>query len=235
MSYPPADEPNPVAAPRAEIGENVVDLGGDTDAELTRRTYLSHEASVKSVGYLNYLGAVILAIAAVFCTLAAASFVPVNAFPGNDMETTRVIMAVAAGGCLLFFFINFAIGYGLTHLKTWARWTMVVLLAINLLSSAFQLVTGTANNPPAVAGQQPPPPGSNAASLIVGAIIALYILYLMVSPKSNVVFSREYKAVIAKTPHIKYKSGCVAKVGVAFLILVGALILIGVVSTLLKR
>ena len=46
--------------------------------------------------------------------------------------------------------------------------------------------------------------------LIVG-----YILYLMLSEKGSVVFSPAYKEIIARTPHIKYRTSLILKIALA--------------------
>lgn len=40
----------------------------------------------------------------------------------------------------------------------------------------------------------------------IGTLIGAYILYLLLGPKGKVVFSPEYRAVIAQTPHIRYRT-----------------------------
>lgn len=40
----------------------------------------------------------------------------------------------------------------------------------------------------------------------IGTVIGAYILYLLLGAKGKVVFSPEYQAVIAQTPHIRYRT-----------------------------
>ena len=40
----------------------------------------------------------------------------------------------------------------------------------------------------------------------IGTLIGAYFLYLLLSKKGSVVFSEEYKQVIAETPHLKYRT-----------------------------
>ena len=54
MSTVNPDEINPFQAPRSAIGTPTVEA--DADAEVIRRTYIRHEASVRSIGMLAYLG-----------------------------------------------------------------------------------------------------------------------------------------------------------------------------------
>jgi hypothetical protein len=47
---------------------------------------------------------------------------------------------------------------------------------------------------------------------LVGMLIAGYILYLLLSPKGAVVFSRPTREIIARTPHVKYRTSPILKV-----------------------
>ena len=46
-------------------------------------------------------------------------------------------------------------------------------------------------------------------SVPIGTLINGYILYLIYSAKGNMVFSEEYRKVIAATPNIKYKTSII--------------------------
>lgn len=98
--------------------------------------------------------------------------------------------------------IQIAVARGLWGLKTWARNTATVFAAIGLIG--FPL----------------------------GTLINGYFLYLLHSKKGEVVFSDEYKNVIAETPHIKYKTS--VAVWVFLFLLVGfvvAAIVMGMLSS----
>ena len=150
------------------------------NAEETRKTYLSHEASVKSIGILYY-------IAAFGVTLAALGYIyiAVSAFQGHTLPNQsgmnqplsfQIGISVALA---LFAWLYFWLGAGLGNLNPKAKGPATILAVIGLLG--FPL----------------------------GTLINAYILYLLLSEKGKMVFSPEYKAVIEATPHIKYKTSIV--------------------------
>lgn len=99
----------------------------------------------------------------------------------------QVGLIITATLFLLFGVFQGVVGWGLRGLKTWARWIGVVLSGIGLLG------------------------------IPVGTLISIYFLYLLLSPKANVVFSPEYQHIIAQTPHVKYKTPWVAWVALGIL------------------
>ena len=62
-------------------------------------------------------------------------------------------------------------------------------------------------------------------------IIPAYILYLLLSSKGAMVFSTEYKEIIARTPHVKYRTSCIVW---GALIVLGVVILLAVVAGLVS-
>ncbi len=79
---------------------------------------------------------------------------------------------------------------GLWKLRQWARIIAIVLSAIGLIG--FPL----------------------------GTLISGYFLYLLLSAKANVIFSEEYQAIIAQTPHIKYRTSLIVWILVGLLAVV---------------
>lgn len=135
--------------------------------EEMRKTHIKHEASVKSIGVLYYLGGAALFFVGI------ASLTP--GFAG-----TRGASGIEAFGVAGFFFLLSAgqiwVGSGLRRLRSWARIPTGILSGLGLL--AFP----------------------------IGTIVNAYILWLVFSQKGTTVFSNEYQAVIAQTPHIKYRT-----------------------------
>lgn len=161
-----------------------------SNAEQTRSTYLKHEASVKSIGLLYFIGGTILAlggIAMVIGLLAGAG------------KADSVIVAFL---CLVLSAIQFTLGTGLRGLKAWVRIPTGILAGIGLLG--FPL----------------------------GTLINGYILYLLFSQKGSMVFSPEYREVIAQTPHMKYKTSIVVWVLLGLVLL---LIAIGVIAAVFSK
>jgi hypothetical protein len=98
---------NPYAAPSARVE----DLPAVSEAEAIRRAHISHEASIKAVGLLDYLAGAVLLFAAAGTARSA---------PGA--------LLLAALGIGLFF-----AGWGVRALQSWGRIAGIVLAALGLL------------------------------------------------------------------------------------------------------
>jgi hypothetical protein len=221
-SFPPLpDEPpaNPYAAPVAAIGAAGPDLEFiDSEAEAIRRTHIGHEAAIKSIGLLHYLAA-FFSLIVVLSTLA----ILLSGARGPADLPARMGVVVLFVIYLIAGILNLALGIGMRGLHAWARWTETALASISLL---FVLLGALGV---ALLGTLP------RAVLIVYAVTGLiqgYILYLLLAPKGSMVFSPEYKAIIAKTPHIKYKTSTLAKVALAIFL---ALVVVIVVAAIAGR
>lgn len=153
-------------------------------AEEMRNRYLKHEASVRSVGSLYYLGGGMLIMVALGSLLGASS--------GRDTAVSVIVGVIF----LVFGTTQIWTAYGLRRLQSWARVPVGIMSGLGLLG--FPL----------------------------GTLINGYILYLVFSEKGGVVFSPDYRAVIAQTPHIKYKMSALVwiLVGIIVLVLIGALV-----------
>jgi hypothetical protein len=211
MSFDPPGGVNPFEAPRAGIGGRAWGLDvADNDAELIRREHLGREANIKSLGHLNYLGAFFCGLATILIALTAMGVIPPRLDQPNTLDpmTQKLIFGGMAVFYLVFTALYGAMGYGLTHLQVWARWTQVVLTSLGLLYVAFMALAAAMVNP--VVG---------LVVLLFGGGIGGLILYLLVSSKAGVVFSREYQEVIRKTPHVKYKTSIVVKILLGLLLL----------------
>ncbi|MGB8356488.1 MAG: DUF4339 domain-containing protein [Chthoniobacteraceae bacterium] len=159
------------------------------NAEETRKTYLNHEASVKSIGLLYYIAAIVMTLAVL-----GFGFVAVSAFKGHaapnhsNMNQPLPFQIGVTVAIALFAWLYFWLGAGMRSLNPKAKGPAVVLAVIGLLG--FPL----------------------------GTLINAYILYLLLSEKGKMVFSPEYKAVIEATPHIKYKTSIVVWIFVILLL-----------------
>jgi hypothetical protein len=208
---PPEDTINPYAAPATEIGSEPTGLDADlAEVEAIRRAHLGHEASIQSVGSLHYLGA-ILGVLSLAGGLAWGD-------PALRSSVGRTIMVVFY---LFAIALNFALGYGLRSLKPWARWTETALLSIQMVTLIVGVMGALALGiPPLMLGY-----------LVMGLIVG-YILYLLLSPKGSVVFSPAYKEIIARTPHIKYRTSLILKIVLAlFVSLIGMAIVGAILSS----
>lgn len=108
---------NPYAAPKAAVE----DVSAYPEADAIRREHISHEASIRSIGTLYYLGAFFM----IAGTLAA--FL---------LESRRTQLSAAPVVILAFFGLLaigfFLLGRGLRALKPWARIPTTVLAVLGL-------------------------------------------------------------------------------------------------------
>ena len=64
----------------------------------------------------------------------------------------------------------------------------------------------------------------------VGTIISIYILWLLQSKKGKYILSEPYQAIVAQTPHIKYRTSLIVKI---LLVLLGLVLLLAVLGCFL--
>jgi hypothetical protein len=101
----------------------------DTEYERIRKEHIKHEASVKSVGLLYFLGAAVLALVG-----GVGLFAPLGASNRGELSMTAVgMMFIAVAGVQVW------AGFGLRQLKSWARIPAGILSGLGLL--AFPLGT----------------------------------------------------------------------------------------------
>ena len=109
-----AMEINPYAAPQSQV------LQATSEDELTRRSHINTEATIKSVGILYYLGALAL-------TLVGGSALA-SGNPGRGVDD------LAIGVIILILGIGQGVAaYGLRRLKSWARIPAIIISCIGLL------------------------------------------------------------------------------------------------------
>src|SRR5262245_52373332 len=190
---PPPDEPvNPFDAPKAAIGARTDDFVSDTEAEAIRRAHIGHEASVQAVGMLYYLGAFFMGLATLGILISTV-FAPTGAFnvggPGGLPPRAFVIVIAVFYAAITA--LNGALGYGLRSLQVWARWTVAVLTGLALL---YFLLVGAVLTLLVE-------PVAGLIFLAIGGGLSGYILYLLVSPKGTMVFSRPYQAGLPPPPY----------------------------------
>lgn len=191
---------NPFAAPltQSPAMAPVGAYGGPSaDAEAMRRKYIKHEASIRSVGILYYLGTIILGLASIPMLYMALTGEGGPAFGSSErafitgMGVAYVILAV----------ISYFLARGLRALQPGVRIPVGIFAAIGLLQ------------------------------IPIGTLINGYILYLVFSSKGKVVFSDQYRDVVRRTPHIKYKTSLVTWIVlIIFILLLAAAIGAAVVN-----
>jgi hypothetical protein len=189
---PLASQPtvNPYAPPEASLSPPPVAGVVLAEAEAIRRAHLNHESNVRSIGALHLLGAVLAGIG-----LAAS----VASFEGSMGRASRVGAFLTMN--VAFLALNAALGIGLIRLQPWARWLEAAVVGVYL----FVQATTTLYLTVAV--------GRTATQLLFVSglmwLIPALVLYLMLAPKAAMVFSPEYREVIARTPHIRHRTSCV--------------------------
>lgn len=154
---------NPYQAPTAYVE----DVGVNAELERIRRGHINHEASLKSVGILYYLGAFLMAFGSV-----GASFGLLGAAAESVGGSTAAFLLLMLVLCVT----SVIAGHGLRTLKSWARIPAGILSGLGLL--AFPL----------------------------GTLINGYILWLLFSTKGKSILSSDYAAIVAATPHVRYRT-----------------------------
>ena len=195
---------NPYAPSGSSYGDASLDANFDlSQAELIRKSHLSHEANIQGFGCLYTLGGILGILGAIF-------YVGIGIFvmAGGVVPKKLEFMVFGAGGDRL-------VSGGLTTLVG------VIFLAI----AVAQLFAGRS--------MQTLNPSGKILAIVVAAIgmlqfpcgtlISGYLLYLLVSAKGRTVFSSAYKEVMQATPHIRYRTSII--VWIFLFILIGVLLL----------
>jgi hypothetical protein len=179
---PNENNPNGPQAPRAvnpyEAGPNVDRFQGRSDEDI-RREHIGHEASVKSIGTLYYMGAFFgVLVGGVYLVMAFAGL-PDAPNQNIDMTSARIFLGFLGAFMGGLGFFQGVVAHAIRGLRPWSRIAAGVYAAIGLLG--FPL----------------------------GTLISAYFLWLLFSRKGEMVFSEEYKRVIAATPHVKYRTSLI--------------------------
>jgi hypothetical protein len=104
-----SESANPYAAPTA----NVDDVSASPEKEAIRHEHINHEASIKAVGFLYYLGGIGVTVAAI------------ASMAGGEPGAGMLLLILGAG--------QLVGGWGVRALRPWARYLGCVLSGIGLL------------------------------------------------------------------------------------------------------
>jgi hypothetical protein len=227
MTFRPAEDDNPFAPPRSSIGTRAPenDQEVDSDAVRVRLEHLSHESSIKSVGLMAYLLGCFGAFFAVAGVLAGSGVMRGNAIPpGSDPAMVRLTMWLGAAVWAFAGLIGVGLGFGFRRLQVWARWTGIVLLVLSILYTLMvglflSLFFGNVNIVPVF------------AVLLILILIQGYIFFLLVIPKSGMVFSSEYHLIIRKTPAIACGSSLIVKLAFGIVVTLIGLFLAAMIAS----
>ena len=105
--------------------------------------------------------------------------------PGDLMVLSLFPFALAT--------LGFALGFDLRRLKPWAQWTTALFAYLLLLLDGLMMVGGVVNR-------------HDAPNWVIYGIVGLstaFVLWALTSPEGRVVFSREYRSAVAKTPFLR--------------------------------
>jgi hypothetical protein len=117
------------------------------------------------------------------------------------VDEQRAIVVAAGAAYVLFSVLSLVVGLGLRKLQPWTRIATIAFSCFGLLA------------------------------IPIGTLINGYILYLMVAAKGKRIFTPDYAAIIAATPHIKYRTSLVLWIAVGLLFLgIGAAIVVPMLS-----
>jgi hypothetical protein len=105
---------NPYAAPTARVD----DISANPEAEAIRREHINHEASIKAIGFLYYLGGVGLTIGGVGQIMLANT---------GAVHPAMALLFLALG------IAQFFAGWGVRGLRSWGRVIGCVISGIGLL------------------------------------------------------------------------------------------------------
>ena len=201
---------NPYAPSGSSYGDASLDANFDlSQAELIRKSHLSHEANIQGFGCLYTLGGILGILGAIFYV-----GIGILVMAGGVVPKGLESMVFGAGGDRL-------VSGGLTTLVG------VVFLAI----AVAQLFAGRS--------MQTLNPSGKILAIVVAAIgmlqfpcgtlISGYLLYLLVSAKGRTVYSSAYKEVMQATPHIRYRTSIIVWI---FLFILIGVILLGVLAAI---
>ena len=201
---------NPYAPSGSSYGDASLDANFDlSQAELIRKSHLSHEANIQGFGCLYTLGGILGILGAIFYV-----GIGILVMAGGVVPKGLESMVFGAGGDQL-------VSGGLTTLVG------VVFLAI----AVAQLFAGRS--------MQTLNPSGKILAIVVAAIgmlqfpcgtlISGYLLYLLVSAKGRTVYSSAYKEVMQATPHIRYRTSIIVWI---FLFILIGVILLGVLAAI---
>lgn len=204
---------NPYAPSGSSYGDASLDGNFDlSQAELIRKSHLSHEANIQSFGCLYTLGGIM-------GILGGIAYIGIGIF-------------ILAGGTPPAAGAGAGAGAGAAQEPLVAGIITTLVGIVFLAIATAQLFAGRS--------MQTLNPSGKILAVIVsaigllgvpcGTIISGYLLYLLLSAKGEMVFSSAYKEVMQATPHIRYRTSIIVWI---FLFLLIGVILLGVVGAII--
>lgn len=168
---------NPYQAPVSVAQPPPLQHSADAGAVAIREAHIVHEASVKGLGLLQIIVGALMSLGGVGMLA-----IGVVSTEGAQFLIAGAIFYLAFG--LLGIFT----GLSLRGLRVWARVVTIIFASLGLLSGIIGVIM--------------PPHWFALLPLAING----YVFALMISAKSRMVFSDDYKQIIAVTPWIRYRS-----------------------------
>jgi len=129
-----SEETNPFASPLA-VSDAIRDDYQGTDAEWIRQQHIKHEASIKSIGLLYYLGTALTGIGGLFMLI----------FLANDQSVSpgeRPIILVLGVVYLAIAALSFFAARGIRSFQKWGRPLATILAVLSLLNLPIGTLIG---------------------------------------------------------------------------------------------
>ena len=234
------DQPdeNPYAPPRTEISPPVVEK--ETDEVGNQRTkHLRRESCIRAAGLLGLILAGFVVLSFGFGTLHEIYKFSVGE---EGIEPWMYRRWVARMICVISIAVlAFVTSWGLFRLRNWGRWalTIVTTLPVPALVCGWLLLSLAPNSG---VQEMVNPPGLTTLS-VMSALSCPLLLFLMWSPRGEMVFSHEYSEIIRRTPGSR--PGCsgilpalaalsagLASYFVLLLIILSVLVILGVIRSI---
>lgn len=115
---------------------------------------------------------------------------------GGRPNDSLAVRVLIGAAFLLFAGVLLAVAFGVRGLKSWARIPTAILSGLGLV--AFP----------------------------VGTVIGAYMMYLVLCRKGRTVFADDYKLIVMKTPHVKYRTSIVVWIvlGLVIALILGSIL-----------
>ena len=193
---------NPYAPSGSSYSDASLDANFDlSQAELIRKSHLSHEANIQSFGCLYTLGGIMGILIGIFY-IGLGIFIMAggeNPQAGVNPMAAGIITALIGLVVLAIGVAQLFAGRSMQTLNPSGKILAIIISAIGLLGFPC------------------------------GTIISGYLLYLLLSAKGEMVFSSAYKEVMQATPHIRYRTSII--VWIFLFLLIGVILLGVVAAT----
>jgi hypothetical protein len=227
---------NPYAPPRTEISPTVVEKAPD-DVGKQRTKHLRRESSIRVAGLLGLIlaGFVVLTFG-----LGALSELYRQEDEGYEPWMYRRWIARMIS-VISIAVLAFVTNWGLFRLRNWGRWALTIELMLPIPAFVCGWLLRSVTSDPGLQGMVNPA-GLTTVS-VMSALSCPLLLFLMWSPRGEIVFSPEYSEIIRRTPGSR--PGCsgivpalavlsaeLASYFVLLLIMLSVLLILGVIRSI---